>query len=83
MKSYVKTEDKLTNFLIVQLVQDRGVYEVQKYLHFFINDLISLESELNHRILVTTEISDLLGFVFADDVPYLADTVVKLQRLSN
>ena len=42
-----------------------------------------LETKLNRGIFVTTEIPDLLGLTFADDVSCFADTVVLLQRVLN
>ena len=42
-----------------------------------------LETKLNGGIFVTTEIPDLLGLMFADDVSCFADTVVELQRVLN
>ena len=83
MKLYVKTEDKLTNFFNCTIGTRQGYVGSPKIFTLFISDLISLESKSNHGILVTTEISGLLGLVFADDVPCLADTVVRLQRLLN
>ena len=55
-----------------------------KIFTLFIIDLVSyLESKLNRGIFVTTEISEMLALMFADDVSCFADTIVGLQRFLN
>ena len=52
----------------------------------FINNLIKyLELKLTRAIFGSTEISDLLAIIFADDISifFLSDTVTCLQRLIN
>ena len=84
MKSCVKTGDNLTNFFECTIGTRQGCVGSPKIFTLFINDLISyLESKLNRGIFVTTEIPDLLGLMFADDVSCFADTVVGLQRILN
>ena len=84
LKSCVKTGDNLTNFFECTIGTRQGCVGSPKIFTLFINDLISyLESKLNRGIFVTTEIPDLLGLMFADDVSCFADTVVGLQRILN
>ena len=84
LKSCVKIDNLLTTFFDCSIWTRQGCVGSPKIFTLFINDLITyLETKLNRGIFVTTEIPDLLGLMFADDVSCFADTVVGLQRVLN
>ena len=85
LKSCVKIDDNLlTTFFDCSIGTRQGWVGSPKIFTLFINDLKTyLETKLNRGIFVTTEIPDLLGLIFADDVSCFADTVVGLQRVLN
>ena len=84
LKSCVKVNNSLTQFFECTIGTRQGCISSPVIFSLFVNDLVEyLRSETDSSIFISNDIEDLLALMFADDVSFFSDTVIRLQRLIN